>query len=100
MSKQRSHQRNFFANLASSMMKVPNQFREIFRYWSMLLKETLAFVVACAVLVAVISLKSPTLLLCLIMGSLITITTQRIGQQFNLPKRKLIPLQIIAVATL
>ncbi|BAY13468.1 hypothetical protein [Calothrix sp. NIES-2098] len=100
MSKQRSHQRNFFANTASSMMKAAHPFRGILRYWRMLLIETLPFVAACAVLVSVISLNSPILLFCLLVGSLIAIITQQIGQQFNLPKRKIILLQILAAIAL
>uniref|UniRef100_UPI000A3BD7A7 hypothetical protein n=2 Tax=Nostoc sp. 106C TaxID=1932667 RepID=UPI000A3BD7A7 len=62
--------------------------------------ETIPMMVACGVLVSVISLKSPVLLFCLLMGSLIAIITQRIGQQLEIPKRKLIIVQIIAVVTL
>jgi hypothetical protein len=58
------------------------------------------FLIACLVLLSVVSLKSPILLFCLLIGSLITIVIERIGQQVNLPKRQLILLQILAVATI
>ncbi|MBD6616988.1 hypothetical protein FNW02_14400 [Komarekiella sp. 'clone 1'] len=63
-----------------------------------ILVESVPFLIACAVLVSVISLKSPILLFCLLVGSLIAVIVQQIGQQVNLPKRSLIPLQILAVA--
>ncbi|MBD2354629.1 hypothetical protein H6G41_08295 [Tolypothrix sp. FACHB-123] len=66
----------------------------------MRLIESLPFLLACGLLISVISLKSPVLLFCLLMGSLIAIVIQRIGQQIRLPKRQLISLQILAVVTL
>jgi hypothetical protein len=94
MFKQRSHQSNFFASLSS------NQFQKTLRDWQLRLIESLPFVLACAVLISVISLKSPVLLFCMLMGSLITIVIQQIGQQIKIPKSQLIPLQILAVVTL
>jgi hypothetical protein len=41
-------------------------------------------------------MKSPILIFCLLIGSLITVVIQQIGQQMNLPKRWLIALQILA----
>ncbi|WP_242037835.1 hypothetical protein [Tolypothrix sp. FACHB-123] len=94
MFKQRSYQSHFFANLAR------NQFPKTLNYWRLRLIESLPFLLACGLLISVISLKSPVLLFCLLMGSLIAIVIQRIGQQIRLPKRQLISLQILAVVTL
>jgi hypothetical protein len=94
MFKQRSHQSNFFADLPS------HQLKKTLRGWQLRLIESLPFVLACAVLISVISLKSPVLLFCLLMGSLITIVIQQIGQQIKIPKSQLIPLQILAVVAL
>ncbi|MGM3308007.1 hypothetical protein ACSQ6I_18865 [Anabaena sp. WFMT] len=66
--------------------------------WLHYLVESVPFLIACAVFLSVISLKSPILLFCLLAGSLITIICQQIGQQVNLPKRWLIILQILAVS--
>ncbi|MFM2061334.1 MAG: hypothetical protein RLZZ507_1004 [Cyanobacteriota bacterium] len=66
--------------------------------WQQHLVESVPFLIACAVFLSVISLKSPILLFCLLMGSLITIVCQQIGQQINLPKKWLIILQISAVS--
>ncbi|WP_242039663.1 hypothetical protein [Anabaena sphaerica] len=62
------------------------------------LVESVPFLIACAVFLSVISLKSPLLLFCLLIGSLITIVCQQIGHQVNLPKGWLIILQISAVS--
>nr|WP_238553730.1 hypothetical protein [Fortiea contorta] len=61
-------------------------------------RECIPFLVACLVLLSVISLKSPVLLFCLLTGSLITIVIQQVGQQIHLPKKRLTLLQILAVA--
>lgn len=60
--------------------------------------EWVPFPIACLVLLTVVSLKSPILLFCLLIGSLIAIVVQQVGQQVHLPKRKLIVLQILAAA--
>ncbi|WP_179047852.1 hypothetical protein [Nostoc sp. TCL26-01] len=64
------------------------------------LVESVPFLLACAVFLSVISLKSPLLLFCLLFGSLITIVIQQIGQYTNLPKKWLILSQILAVAVI
>jgi hypothetical protein len=53
---------------------------------------------AFAVFLSAISLKSPALLLCLLVGSFVTTVVQQIGQQVNLPRRSRILLQISAAA--
>lgn len=70
--------------------------KNIWKIWRINLIESVPFLLACAVFVSVISLKSPVLLFCLIFGSLIAIVIQQIGQQVNLPQRWLIALQIMA----
>ena len=62
--------------------------------------ESVPFLIACAVFLGVISLHSPILLFCLLFGSLIAVTMQQISWRFNLPKRQLIGLQILAIALL
>lgn len=52
--------------------------------------------IACAVFLSAISLKSPALLFCLIVGSFVTIVTQQIGQQVHLSARSRILLQVLA----
>ncbi|WP_242045517.1 MULTISPECIES: hypothetical protein [unclassified Calothrix] len=94
MFKQRSNQSHFFANLANT------QLPKTLNYWRLRLIESIPFLLACTVLISVISLKSPVLLFCLLMGSLIAIVIQQIGQQIKLPKRQLISLQILAVVAL
>ncbi|WP_242046060.1 MULTISPECIES: hypothetical protein [Calothrix] len=94
MFKQRSYQSHFFANLANT------QLPKTLNYWRLRLIESIPFLLACTVLISVISLKSPVLLFCLLMGSLIAIVIQQIGQQIKLPKRQLISLQILAVVAL
>ncbi|AFY46676.1 hypothetical protein Nos7524_0771 [Nostoc sp. PCC 7524] len=71
---------------------------KILKLLQMKLVESVPFLLACAVLLSVISLKSPILLFCLLFGSLIAIVIQQVGQQLNLPKRGLILCQILAVA--
>ena len=98
MSRQGSHERNFFKALTGSAAKESHKFRLGMKSGLAILVESVPFLIACAVFVSVISLKSPILLFCLLVGSLIAVITQQIGQQFNLPKRSLIVLQILAAA--
>ncbi|MEH2226869.1 hypothetical protein [Nostoc sp.] len=98
MFRQSSHKRNFFKALTVSAAKESHKLRLAFKSCLTILLESVPFLIACAVLVSVISLKSPILLFCLLVGSLIAVITQQIGQQVNLPKRSLILLQILAAA--
>jgi hypothetical protein len=68
------------------------------RYSIML--EAIPFLIACMVFLSVISLKSPVLLFCLLVGSLIAIAIHQIGQQVDLPRKKVIFLQIIGVSVI
>ncbi|MFN6485966.1 MULTISPECIES: hypothetical protein [unclassified Nostoc] len=98
MFRQSSHERNFFKALTGSGAKESHKLRLAFKSGLTILVESVPFLIACAVFVSVISLKSPILLFCLLVGSLIAVITQQIGQQVNLPKRSLILLQILAAA--
>jgi hypothetical protein len=98
MSRQSSHERNFFQGLSGIAAKKSHKLRLTLEFCLVTLVESVPFLIACAVFVSVISLKSPILLFCLLVGSLIAVIVQQIGQQVNLPKRSLIPLQILGVA--
>ncbi|MEA5596082.1 hypothetical protein [Rivularia sp. UHCC 0363] len=63
-----------------------------------ILTESVPFLIACTVFLSAISLHSPMLVFCLLLGSLIAVVIQQISWRFNLPKRQLIGLQIIAIA--
>lgn len=97
MSKQSAPQRELFVSLTSSIVTVGTKFRGTLRYWWLILVESVPFLLACAVFLSVISLKSPILLLSLLVGSLIAVITHQIGQYCDLPIKSLIPLQILAV---
>ncbi|OUL36565.1 hypothetical protein BV372_06835, partial [Nostoc sp. T09] len=96
----RSINNRFFSKQPFTKVKTIYKLTEKTKLWHFILIETGPMMVACAVLVSVISLKSPVLLFCLLMGSLIAIITQKIGQQIEIPKRKLILVQILAAVTL
>lgn len=64
------------------------------------LTESVPFLIACAVFLSVVSLHSPILLFCLLLGSLIAVVMQQISWKFDLPKGQLIGLQILAIALL
>ncbi|MCC5611313.1 hypothetical protein LC612_32350 [Nostoc sp. CHAB 5834] len=100
MSRQSSHERNFFKALTGSALKGSHKLRLGLKSSLIILVESVPFLIACAVLVSVISLKSPILLFCLLVGSLIAVIIQQIGQQVNLPRRSLIILQILAAAVI
>lgn len=98
MSRQSIHKRVFLKTLTSTASKISPKLTGTLEYWRFRLIESVPFLIACAVFLSVISLKSPVLLFCLLVGSLITIIIQQIGHQVHLPKRSLILLQILAVA--
>jgi hypothetical protein len=62
--------------------------------------ESVPFLLASAVFLSVISLKSPILLFCLLAGSLITIVLHKLGEQINLPQKWVITLQILVVSVI
>jgi hypothetical protein len=80
------------ANTQNSSSKL----RGTLKLWRIKLVESVPFLLACAVFLSVISLKSPVLLFCLLFGSLIAIVIQQIGQQVNLPQRWRLALQILS----
>jgi signal transduction histidine kinase len=90
----------FLQKASLNKVKLTDKLTKILIFLRLRIMESTPFVLACIVLLTVISLKSPVLLFCLLIGSLITIVIQQIGQQINLPKSQLIPLQILAVVTL
>jgi len=98
MSRQSSHERNFLKALTGSAVKGSHKLRLGLESGRIILVESVPFLIACAVFVSVISLKSPILLFCLLVGSLIAVITQQIGQQVHLPRRSLILLQVLAAA--
>ncbi|MBH8573070.1 hypothetical protein I8752_08590 [Nostocaceae cyanobacterium CENA369] len=98
MSKDSYQVKNFYHVLKVSTTNTYYKLIEIVRFWYVNLVESVPFLIACAVFLSVISLKSPILLFCLLFGSLIAIVIHKIGRQVNLPKQWLIALQILAVA--
>jgi hypothetical protein len=79
----------------------------VIRHLHLRLIESVPFLIACAVFLSVISLKSPALLFCLIVGGLVTATIQQVGQQVGWNKRSLrdvsrsrILFQVVAAAIL
>ncbi|BAY13344.1 hypothetical protein [Calothrix sp. NIES-2098] len=97
----RTINRRFLGKKPFHFRKITSKLTEIRKLCDFILIEALPLVLAIAVLISIISLKSPVLLFCLLMGSLITIITYKIGRQFNLPKQKLISVQIlVAIAML
>ncbi|TBR62018.1 hypothetical protein B4U84_10110 [Westiellopsis prolifica IICB1] len=77
---------------------IPYKLSNILEIWRIKLLESVPFLIACAVFLSVISLKSPILLFCLVFGSLVAVVIHKIGHEVNLPKRYLILLQILGVA--
>lgn len=93
-------QRKYQNHTELKVAKKTKNHGELLGYWRKRLFESVPFLIACAVLLSVISLKSPILLFCLLFGSLITVVVQQIGQQLHLSKRSLILFQILAVAVI
>ncbi|AFY45060.1 hypothetical protein [Nostoc sp. PCC 7107] len=79
----------------SAVKKLPN-IQATLEFWRITFLESVPFLLACTVFLSIISLKSPILLFCLLIGSLIVISIQQIGQQVNLPQHWRIALQILA----
>lgn len=66
--------------------------------WHVMVVESVPFLIAVAVFLSVVSLKSPVLLFCLLLGSLLGIVIQQIGQGVNLAKPWVVFCQILAVS--
>ncbi len=65
--------------------------------WYLMVVESVPFLIAVAVFLSVVSLKSPVLLFCLLLGSLLGIVIQ-LGQRVNLAKPRVVFCQILAVS--
>lgn len=91
--------RKFSQDLNSATI-TSDKSNRIWKSWQQRCIESVPFLIACAVFLSVVSLKSPILVFCLLVGSLMAIICQQIGQQVHLPKRWLILLQIFVVATI
>ncbi|MCP6761726.1 MAG: hypothetical protein NHB32_23945 [Fischerella sp. CENA71] len=98
MSRQISHQRKFMRLFDKRTAIIPYQLSNNLEIWRIRLLESVPFLIACAVFLSVISLKSPILLFCLVFGSLVTVVIHKIGHEVKLPKRYMILLQILGVA--
>ncbi len=93
-------QKRFFTAKKSKAKKASCNLFEGIKNCRAILTESVPFLIACAVLLSVVSLHSPVLLFCLLLGSLITVVVQKISWRFNLPKHQLIVLQILVIALL
>ncbi|MDJ0677323.1 MAG: hypothetical protein QNJ36_18405 [Calothrix sp. MO_167.B42] len=89
-----------FKVLSRYREKASDKLKKVWQLWWMQLVESVPFLIACAVFLIVISLKSPVLLFCLLAGSLITLIVQQVGQQVNLSSNQRILLQILAIGTI
>lgn len=92
------HQKSFFKALAKKGRKVSINLLYFINHCGGIVKDSVPFLIACTVLLSIISLHSPILLLCLLLGSLIAVLMQQIVWQLDLPKHKLIGWQILAIA--
>jgi len=92
--------KQIFKVVSEQWKKTADKLEKIWQLWWMQLVESVPFLIACAVFLIVISLKSPVLLFCLLAGSLITLIVQQVGQQVNLSRNQRILLQILAIGTI
>lgn len=98
MSRQIYHQRKFLRAFDQRVINILYKLITILKICWMRLLESVPFLIACAVFLSVISLKSPILLFCLVFSSLSAVVLHKIGQQVNLPKRYIILLQMLGLA--
>lgn len=98
MSKPSIHVKKIDRVCTAGLGEATNKISKVLEFLWLNLIESVPFLLACAVFLIVISLKSPLLIFCLLVGSLISIVIQQIGQRSQLPKRWLIVYQIVAVA--
>ena len=90
--------KRFFNPLACKARKASDNLFGLAKNCRATLTESVPFLISCAVFLGVISLHSPVLLFCLLLGSLIAVIIQQIQTRFDLPKGQLIGLQILAIA--
>ncbi len=100
MSGSNFYEKQNFKALSEHRKKVSDNLKKTWQFWWMQLIESVPFLIACAVFLIVISLKSPVLLFCLLAGSLIALVLQQVGQQVNLSSKQRILLQILAIGTI
>ncbi|MBF1989042.1 hypothetical protein [Fischerella thermalis] len=98
MSRQIYHQRKFLRAFDQRVINILYKLITILKICWMRLLESVPFLIACAVFLSVISLKSPILLFCLAFSSFSAVVLHKIGQQVNLPKLYIILLQMLGVA--
>ena len=92
------HQKSFVKSVGNKSKKEFRILFEVMNNCRFMLTESIPFLIACTIFLSVVSLHSPMLLLCLLLGSLITVAMQQISTRVDLPKRKLMQLQIFAIA--
>ncbi len=90
--------KRFFKTLDSKGGKTSYSLFEVAKNCRAILTESVPFLISCAVFLGVVSLHSPILLFCLLLGSLIAVVMQQIQGRFDLPKPQLIALQTLAIA--
>ncbi|NWF60870.1 MAG: hypothetical protein HXY43_16825 [Fischerella sp.] len=100
MSRQISHQRKFLRVVNGGVMRITEILKKTLEFCRISLLESVPFLIACAVFLSIIALKSPILIFCLLLGSLIAVVMHQIGQQVHLPKKYILVLQILAVAVI
>jgi hypothetical protein len=84
--------------LITKGQKTSEKLTSMWSPWYVMVVESVPFLIAVAVFLSVVSLKSPVLLFCLLLGSLLGIVIQRIGQGVNLAKPWVVFCQILAVS--
>lgn len=84
--------------LITKGQKTSEKLTSMWSSWYVMVVESVPFLIAVAVFLSVVSLKSPVLLFCLLLGSLLGIVIQQIGQRVNLAKPGVVFCQIIAVS--
>ena len=90
--------RNYHRSSSLAFIKKINKNQQILPDWQHHLAEHAPFLIACGILVFLVSLQNPTLLLFVLLGSFVTVIGEQIRQQFPLSKQWVMPLQILVVA--
>ncbi|MDB9539971.1 hypothetical protein NWP22_15095 [Anabaenopsis tanganyikae CS-531] len=83
--------------LITKGQKTSEKLTSMWSSWYLMVVESVPFLIAVAVFLSVVSLKSPVLLFCLLLGSLLAIVIQ-LGQRVNLAKPWVVFCQILAVS--
>lgn len=83
--------------LITKGQKTSEKLTSMWSSWYLMVVESVPFLIAVAVFLSVVSLKSPVLLFCLLLGSLLGIVIQ-LGQRVNLAKPWVVFCQILAVS--